>query len=48
MEKYSDSPTHRLLIVAALYIEMEQTMPTDLVLTLNSRGVMFEDEELIT
>mgnify|MGYP003565656543 CR=1 FL=1 len=46
MMKYQDAPTHRLLIIAALYIEMERPMPTDLVLTLNSRGIVFDEEEV--
>lgn len=46
MNDYDDAPTHRLMIIAALYLEIGRPMPVDLVLTLNSRGIVFTEEEL--
>lgn len=48
MEAYSNTPTHRLMVIAALFVEMDRPMPVDLVLTLNARGVWFEEEDLIS
>lgn len=47
MGTYAEQPTHRLLIMAALYHEADLPMPVDLVFTLNSRGVIFDPEELL-
>jgi hypothetical protein len=36
------------MIISALYVEMERPIPVDLVLELNLRGIVFDDEDLIT
>lgn len=47
MDPYEKAPTHRLMIIAALYLEAERPMPVDLVFSLNARGIVFDPEVLI-
>lgn len=43
----SSTPTARILHMVAIYVEMERPIPTDLIMELNLRGVIFEEEFLL-
>ena len=47
MSQFTNAPTYRLLFFAALYMETGSPMPVDLVIELNTRGIIFEEETLI-
>lgn len=46
LNSYDVMPTHRLLHMAALYVDLEHPLPVDLVLVLNTRGIIFDEETL--
>lgn len=48
MGVYASAPTYRLMIIAGLYMECQHPLPVDLVFELNSRGIVFDQEELLS